>query len=57
MTAEKKPAFGREMVRVGNDLGIALEFEIHLPPYKPLMPRRRKTRKCNPRKQLQRAKR
>ena len=50
MREEKKPAFGREMTRVGNDLGLALEFEIHLPPYKPLMPRRRKARKYNPRR-------
>jgi hypothetical protein len=48
---EKKPAFGREMTRVGNHLGITLEFETHLPPYhKPLMPHRRKVRKANPRR-------
>jgi hypothetical protein len=51
MTAEKKPAFVREMVRAGNDLGIALEFEIHIPPYqKPCLSRRCKVRRANPRR-------
>jgi hypothetical protein len=43
---ERMQGSAKELYRAANDLGepIELEFEIHLPPYKPLLPRRRNVR-------------